>query len=245
MNTLDVFGLSAGYGPTRVIDGSLHRRAARSRHRRPNGVGKSTLVKVMLGLVPTARGRAHFRGRTDTAQPQRLAYVPQRSEIDWTIPRPRRNWWRWPSPPRHGLGWLRRPQQWRRRRWRASAWKRRPTGDPETVRASGSARCSAGAACAAGPDRARRAMAAIDRPSEALIWAELKRQAPPARWCWSCTTTSPRCSSASTPACCLAAARSLRPAARVLTLGAGTRLRLRRATPEHDDATLNDCRRPA
>jgi len=52
----------------------------------PNGAGKSTLVKAMLGLIPVVTGQVYFGDRPLTTQLDRTAYVPQRSQIDWTFP---------------------------------------------------------------------------------------------------------------------------------------------------------------
>jgi manganese/iron transport system ATP-binding protein len=52
----------------------------------PNGAGKSTLIKAMLGLVPTANGTAMYQGKPLMDQLEKVAYVPQRSQIDWTYP---------------------------------------------------------------------------------------------------------------------------------------------------------------
>ncbi len=52
----------------------------------PNGAGKSTLIKAMLGLVPVQSGSVLWEGRPLWQQRQRVAYVPQRSQIDWTYP---------------------------------------------------------------------------------------------------------------------------------------------------------------
>lgn len=51
----------------------------------PNGAGKSTLLKAMLGLIP-ASGTVQYDGAPLTEQLDRVAYVPQRSQIDWTYP---------------------------------------------------------------------------------------------------------------------------------------------------------------
>ncbi|MEL7475094.1 MAG: metal ABC transporter ATP-binding protein, partial [Cyanobacteria bacterium J06555_12] len=51
-----------------------------------NGAGKSTLLKAMLGLVPTNTGHVLFNGRPLLRQRRRVAYVPQRSQIDWDYP---------------------------------------------------------------------------------------------------------------------------------------------------------------
>jgi manganese/iron transport system ATP-binding protein len=53
----------------------------------PNGAGKSTLVKAMLGLIEPKRGAVmKFRSRPLKQQLQRVAYVPQRTQIDWDYP---------------------------------------------------------------------------------------------------------------------------------------------------------------
>lgn len=52
----------------------------------PNGAGKSTLLKTMLGLVPAAGGMIRYGEQPLSAQLERVAYVPQRSQIDWTYP---------------------------------------------------------------------------------------------------------------------------------------------------------------
>ncbi len=52
----------------------------------PNGAGKSTLIKAMLGLIPTVAGMVRYGTRPLTEQLGRTAYVPQRSQIDWTFP---------------------------------------------------------------------------------------------------------------------------------------------------------------
>lgn len=52
----------------------------------PNGAGKSTLMKAMLGLVPSETGTVLYHNRPLTQQLDRVAYVPQRSQIDWTFP---------------------------------------------------------------------------------------------------------------------------------------------------------------
>lgn len=52
----------------------------------PNGAGKSTLVKAMLGLVKSTRGSIQYDDRPLHNQLNQIAYVPQRSQIDWDYP---------------------------------------------------------------------------------------------------------------------------------------------------------------
>lgn len=52
----------------------------------PNGAGKSTLVKAALGLLPVTTGRVLYGDRPLVDQLARVAYVPQRSQIDWMFP---------------------------------------------------------------------------------------------------------------------------------------------------------------
>lgn len=52
----------------------------------PNGAGKSTLIKAMLGLIPPVTGLVTWGDRPLADQLDRIAYVPQRSQIDWTFP---------------------------------------------------------------------------------------------------------------------------------------------------------------
>ncbi|BAQ64032.1 metal ABC transporter ATP-binding protein [Geminocystis sp. NIES-3709] len=52
----------------------------------PNGAGKSTMIKAMLGLIPYQFGSISFYDQPLIKQRERIAYVPQRSQIDWTYP---------------------------------------------------------------------------------------------------------------------------------------------------------------
>ncbi len=52
----------------------------------PNGAGKSTLVKAVLGLIPIVRGQIQFDSQPMKRHLKRVAYVPQRTQIDWDYP---------------------------------------------------------------------------------------------------------------------------------------------------------------
>ena len=52
----------------------------------PNGAGKSTLIKASLDLVPKVSGDVLVFGEPYRAQRGRVAYVPQRSSVDWDFP---------------------------------------------------------------------------------------------------------------------------------------------------------------
>jgi manganese/iron transport system ATP-binding protein len=52
----------------------------------PNGAGKSTLLKAMLGLIPTAKGTVKYAAGNLSQNLQQVAYVPQRSQVDWDYP---------------------------------------------------------------------------------------------------------------------------------------------------------------
>jgi len=52
----------------------------------PNGAGKSTLLKVLLNLVNKDAGSVEILGKSIKEMKTRVAYVPQRSNIDWDFP---------------------------------------------------------------------------------------------------------------------------------------------------------------
>ena len=52
----------------------------------PNGAGKSTLVKAVLGLIPIDLGKIEIYGKSLNQMRKRVAYVPQRANIDWNFP---------------------------------------------------------------------------------------------------------------------------------------------------------------
>ncbi len=52
----------------------------------PNGAGKSTLIKAALDLIPKVAGGVRFFGKPYSEIRGRVAYVPQRTTVDWDFP---------------------------------------------------------------------------------------------------------------------------------------------------------------
>ncbi len=52
----------------------------------PNGSGKSTLLKAVLGLLPLQSGTVRVLGLPFYRVRDRVAYVPQKEEVDWHFP---------------------------------------------------------------------------------------------------------------------------------------------------------------
>ncbi len=85
---IEIHGLSVSYGSKRVLTniylqiekGSLVGVIG------PNGAGKSTLFKSILGLVEPNAGDIKIFGEEIRAQRKRIAYVPQRDDVDWSFP---------------------------------------------------------------------------------------------------------------------------------------------------------------
>jgi manganese/zinc/iron transport system ATP- binding protein len=76
----------------------------------PNGAGKSTLLKAIAGLLGTSSGVIHIYGQPLSTVRERLAYLPQRGELDWSFPISLR---KLVLTGRYvHLGWLRRPTKY-------------------------------------------------------------------------------------------------------------------------------------
>ena len=52
----------------------------------PNGAGKSTLLQAILGIVKPLSGTIRLLGEEARKVQARVAYVPQRSSVDWNFP---------------------------------------------------------------------------------------------------------------------------------------------------------------
>ncbi len=52
----------------------------------PNGAGKSTALKAIIGLIPRDKGTVQLSGQAVDEIRKEIAYVPQRSNIDWDFP---------------------------------------------------------------------------------------------------------------------------------------------------------------
>ncbi len=81
-------GVTAGYDDRPAIsDVSVDFRAGRlTAVFGPNGGGKSTLLKVVAGLLRPWSGRVAVLGAAPGAHARRVAYVPQAETVDWGFP---------------------------------------------------------------------------------------------------------------------------------------------------------------
>ncbi|EPC01381.1 hypothetical protein L861_12470 [Litchfieldella anticariensis FP35 = DSM 16096] len=85
---LAIHGLTVSYGQKPVIysvdfvipPGSLSAIVG------PNGAGKSTLLKAALGIKRRLSGEVLVYGEPYAKQSHHVAYVPQRSSVDWDFP---------------------------------------------------------------------------------------------------------------------------------------------------------------
>ncbi len=85
---ISVKDLTVHYGPVKAIDrisfeinqGSIAAMIG------PNGSGKTTVVKAILGLLPKTTGDVHLMGKHLHSVRQLLGYVPQRFDFDRDFP---------------------------------------------------------------------------------------------------------------------------------------------------------------
>ncbi|MCS6971108.1 MAG: ABC transporter ATP-binding protein [Planctomycetota bacterium] len=90
--SLELRGLSVRRG-ARLVLADIALSAARGQVTAiigPNGAGKSSLLKAVLGLLPSESGGIAWEGRALPRDPQQrarlLAYVPQRSQLSAALP---------------------------------------------------------------------------------------------------------------------------------------------------------------
>ena len=80
--------VSVSYGPIRALDdvsfsvecGSLSGVVG------PNGGGKSSLLKAVVGLVHLDAGRVLVQGRPSSRMRKHIGFVPQLEQVDWDFP---------------------------------------------------------------------------------------------------------------------------------------------------------------
>jgi ABC-type Mn2+/Zn2+ transport system ATPase subunit len=87
-NHIKVQGLSVSYGTKRVLT-NIHLDITAGNTYGvigPNGAGKSTLFKSILGLIDYNAGSVEVLGQDINDVRKRIAYVPQRDEVDWQFP---------------------------------------------------------------------------------------------------------------------------------------------------------------
>lgn len=85
---IDVRGISVSYyGVPAVTDASFTADAGTmTAIVGPNGAGKSTLLKAVLRLIEPDAGSVRFFGKPIDEVRKRIAYVPQRGDVDWSFP---------------------------------------------------------------------------------------------------------------------------------------------------------------
>lgn len=52
----------------------------------PNGAGKSTLIKAIMQLIKPISGTSYIAGSTKKSALKKVAYVPQKGEVNWDFP---------------------------------------------------------------------------------------------------------------------------------------------------------------
>ncbi len=88
MRSIEVKGLSVSYEKKRVLtniflnveSGNVYGVVG------PNGAGKSTLFKSILGLIDINSGDINVLGNDIAEVRKRVAYVPQKDDVDWSFP---------------------------------------------------------------------------------------------------------------------------------------------------------------
>lgn len=87
-STISVEGLSVSYGTKRILTNIFLELEAGNIYGviGPNGAGKSTLFKSILGLIDINAGQVEVLGTEIEEVRKRVAYVPQKDDVDWSFP---------------------------------------------------------------------------------------------------------------------------------------------------------------
>jgi len=85
---IDIRGLSLSYGYKRILTNIFLSLEAGHIYGviGPNGAGKSSLFKSILGLVPYSHGEISILGKPIEEVRRKIAYVPQKGNVDWSFP---------------------------------------------------------------------------------------------------------------------------------------------------------------
>jgi ABC-type Mn2+/Zn2+ transport system ATPase subunit len=88
MPPLEISGVTYFYGNNKVLDNISLRVQPGERVAviGPNGAGKSTLFKVIAGVLVPASGKVLLFGEQGPAEHICIAYLPQRTQVDWNFP---------------------------------------------------------------------------------------------------------------------------------------------------------------
>jgi len=88
MTSIEVRGLSVSYEKKRVLTNIFLNVEAGNVYGviGPNGAGKSTLFKSILGLIDINAGDINILGNDISEVRKRVAYVPQKDDVDWSFP---------------------------------------------------------------------------------------------------------------------------------------------------------------
>lgn len=52
----------------------------------PNGAGKSTLLKALAGIITPSQGEIFWKNKPLSGTSHEIAYLPQRSQVNWSFP---------------------------------------------------------------------------------------------------------------------------------------------------------------
>lgn len=87
-NIIEIKDLNVSYSDTKALDNlSLNiPKGSKTAIVGPNGSGKSTLIKSILGLINIESGEIKVYGKNVSEVSKNIAYVPQKSSVNWDFP---------------------------------------------------------------------------------------------------------------------------------------------------------------